>query len=130
MFKQSINWDYRWGQIVGRAWADHDFNDRLFADPTGVLTEYDVPPPVGVHIKLLENPDQIPDDTDEVMYLVLPSRPSAAELSDEELGSAGGVVTTARCGCGGCHHCGGCGGCGGCYACVWCYYDTPEPNMN
>ena len=63
MFKQSINWDYQWGQIVGRAWADRDFNQRLLADPAGVLREYDVAAPAGLRIKVLEETDPVPEDT-------------------------------------------------------------------
>lgn len=129
MFKQSVNWDYRWGQIVGRAWADSDFNRRLLADPASVLTEYDLRPPAGVRINVLEDAEHVPADTESVMHLVLPSKPSAMELSDEELCSPGTAV--ARCGCGGCHGCGGCGGCGGCVVtCIWCYYALPDSEMN
>jgi len=120
MSKKSNNWDYQWGQIVGRAWADEDFNQRLRADPAGVLTEYDLSPPAGLRIKVLEDTDQVPEDTDGVMHLVLPGKPSVAELSEEELCNVGGAVAAARCGCGGCHGCGGCGGCAACVACVWC----------
>ena len=35
MLKKSNTWDYRWGQIVGRAWADDGFSQRLRADPAG-----------------------------------------------------------------------------------------------
>jgi hypothetical protein len=125
MLKNSINWDYQWGQIVGRAWADNDFNQRLLADPAGVLKEYDLPPPPGVRIEVLEDPDRVPEDTDGVMHLVLPGKPSAAELCEDELCSFGSAVAVARCGCGGC----GCRGCGGCGGCVWCYH-SPEPNEN
>jgi hypothetical protein len=119
MFKQAVNWDYQWGQIVGRAWADDGFNQRLRADPAGVLTEYGLPLSAGLRIEVLENPDRVPEDTDGVMHLVLPGKPSAAELSEEELCN-GGAVAAARCGCGGCHSCGRCGGCGACAACLWC----------
>jgi hypothetical protein len=133
MLKQAVNWDYQWGQIVGRAWADDDFNRRLMADPTGVLAEYNLRAPAGLRIKVLEAPDQVPEDTDAIMHLVLPNKPSESELSDDDLCSVGGgAVAGERCGCGGCHHCGGCGGCGGCgacVACVWCYH-TPDPGEN
>jgi hypothetical protein len=118
MLKQSVNWDYQWGQIVSRAWGDNNFNQRLISDPTSVLAEYDLPLPAGQRVAVLENPHQIPEDTDDVMHLVLPGKPSDSELSEEELGGAGGIVAADRCGCHGCH---GCGGCGGCVACVWCY---------
>jgi hypothetical protein len=118
MLKNSDNWDYQWAQIVGRAWADDSFNQRLRADPAGVLDEYDLPPPAGIRIEVLECLDGVPEDTDGVLRLILPGKPSAAELSDDELCSAAGAKAAARCGCGGCH---GCGGCGGCVACLWCY---------
>jgi hypothetical protein len=120
MLTKSKTWDYQWGQIVGRAWADDRFSQRLRADPAGVLSEYDLSPPAGLRIEVLENPDRVPEDTEGVMHLVLPGKPSAAELSEEDLGKSGGAVDAARCGCGGCHGCGGCGGCGGCEACFWC----------
>jgi hypothetical protein len=132
MLGQAVNWDYQWGQVVGRAWADEDFKRRLLADPTGVLKEYDLPPPIGRRIEVLEETDRVPEDTDSVMHLVLPARPSDAELSEDELCSVGGAVAADRCGCGGCHGCGGCrgcGGCGGCFACVWCYH-SPQPDEN
>jgi hypothetical protein len=116
MSKTSNNWDFQWGQIVGRAWADDDFSQRLRSNPSEVLTEYDLAPPAGMRIEVLEGPDAVPEDTDGVMRLVLPGKPSAAELCEEDLCTSGALV--ARCGCGGCH---GCGGCGGCVACVWCY---------
>jgi hypothetical protein len=116
MLRQSVNWDYQWGQVIGRAWADDDFKQRLLADPVEVLEEYDMPPPVGLRIEVLEDPDQVPEDTDSVMHLVLPRKPSAAELSEDELCSVGGAVSDARCGCERCHrcercHCEWCGGC-------------------
>jgi hypothetical protein len=116
MFKQSVNWDFQWGQIVGRAWADHDFNQRLLADPASVLREYDLSPPTGVRVAVLPEPDLVPEDTADVMHLVLPGKPSSAELSEEDMCSVSGAVAVDRCGCGGC----GCGRCG-CGGCVWCY---------
>ena len=90
LVKQSANWDYQWGQIVGRAWADNDFSQRLRADPGGVLKEYDLTPPAGVRLAVLEDRDRAPDDTDDVMHLMLPGKPSATELSEDELCSSGG----------------------------------------
>jgi hypothetical protein len=120
MSMRSDKWDYQWGQIVGRAWTDDVFNQRLRANPAEVLKEYNLAPPAGQRIEVLEDPDWVPEDTDGVMHLILPGKPSAAELSEEELCNAGGAVAAERCGCGGCHACGGCGGCGRCAACVWC----------
>jgi hypothetical protein len=121
MVRQSVNWDYQWSQIVGRAWADNDFKQRLLDHPEGVLKEYNLPPPVGVRIEVSENPDWAPENTDDVMRLVLPGKPSAAELSEDELCSVGGAVAADRCGCGWCHHCHHCEWCGGCH-----HPPTPE----
>ena len=121
MSKRSNNWEFQWGQIVGRAWSDDDFSQRLRANPAEVLKEYDLPPPAGMRIEVLEDPGSVPEDSEDVMHLILPGKPSAAELCEEELCAAGSAVAAARCGCGGCHGCGGCGGCGGCIACVWCF---------
>jgi hypothetical protein len=120
MLKQSVNWEYQWGQIVGRAWADDEFSQRLLADPISVLTEYDVPPPAGLRVEVLTDPGQIPEASAGVMHLLMPAKPSDAELSEDDFCSTGGPVGVDRCGCGGCG-CGGCGGCRGCAACVWCY---------
>src|ERR1700734_622580 len=98
MLRQSVNWDYQWGQIVGRAWADDDFKQRLLADPARALKEYDLPP-AGLRIEVLDNPDRVPEDTDGVMHLVLPGKPSAAELCEDELCSVGSAVAVDRCGC-------------------------------
>src|ERR1700733_11480951 len=103
MLTQSVNWDYQWSQIVGRAWADDDFSQRLLADPASILTEYQLVPPAGLRIEVLQNPARVPEGGDGIMQLVLPEKPSAAELSEDELCSAGSAVAAARCGCGGCH---------------------------
>ncbi len=91
MSMKSSNWDYQWGQIVGRAWADDNFSQRLRSDPAGVLKEYDLPPPAGLRIEVLENPDRVPEDTDGVMHLVLPGKPSAVELCEEDVCSVGAL---------------------------------------
>jgi len=119
MLGQRVNWDYQWGQIVGRAWADDDFKERLRADPAGVLAEYGLTPPGRVEV--VAGPDAVAEEVDGVLRLVLPAKPSAEELSDEELCSVGAGGAVARCGdewcrceacrrcrefcrCGGCHH--------------------------
>jgi hypothetical protein len=109
MLGQAVNWDYRWGQIVGRAWADDDFKRQLLADPAGALQEYELTPPPGVRITVLEAPDEVPAEADGVRYLVLPAKPSAEELSEDELCSLSGTVVGVNycewCRCERCHHC-------------------------
>jgi len=118
MLRQSVNWDHQWAQVVARAWADDDFKQSLLADPARVLKEYDLPTPAGRRIEVLEDPAWVPEDTDAVMHLVLPGKPSAAELSEDELCAVGvGGDVAPRCGCERCHRCERCGceWCGGCH---------------
>jgi hypothetical protein len=117
MLGQTVNWDYQWGQIVGRAWADEEFKERLIADPVTVLAEYDLTPPAGVHVEVLEDPLWVPENTAEVLYLVLAEKPSNEELSEDDLCSVAGVEAASRCGCEWCHRCHHCycGWCGGCH---------------
>ena len=99
------------------AWADDALKQRLLSDPAAVLKERGIKSPPNVQIKTIE-------DTANVMHLVLPMKPAAAELSEEELSTVAGGQHHCHHGC---HHCGhgcrcGCGGgcgCGGCY--VPCY---------
>jgi hypothetical protein len=75
-----------WGRIVSKAWADEQFKQRLLADPVAVLKENGVPVPAGVTVNVIEN-------TATVYNLTLTVKPSAAELTDDELESiAGGRV--------------------------------------
>jgi hypothetical protein len=127
MLTQPVNWDYQWGQIVGRAWADGDFKQRLLADPAAMLAEYDLAPPEGIRVELLQDPEWVPESTDEVLYLVLPGKPSDEELCEDELCTAGAAGGAKRCGCGGC---GWCHHCHHCY-CDWCgCHHPPRPDEN
>jgi len=116
MLEQLVNWDYQWGQIVGRAWTDGDFKQRLLANPAGALQEYEVVLPAGLRVEVLDTPGRVPESTSEVVYLVLPARPSDEDLSEDELCSVGGAVAADRCGCEWCrcHRC-RCEWCGGCH---------------
>jgi hypothetical protein len=103
---QMVNWDFQWSQIVGRAWADDAFKQRLLADPAAVLEDYDLAPPAGLRVEVHEEPTGVPPATDAVRYLVLPVKPSEEELSEDDLCGVGG-----RTGCGGCRACGVCRPC-------------------
>ena len=120
------DFEYQWGQLVARAWDDPAFKARLLADPADVLNENGLAPPAGERLEVVEN-------TDAVEYLVLPAKPAAQELSEEELHrvvGGHGYEGCYRCGddcrrCGdeGCYRCGdGCRRCGdeGCYRCERC----------
>ncbi|MBI2910694.1 MAG: NHLP leader peptide family natural product precursor [Chloroflexi bacterium] len=68
----------RYGQVVAKAWQDEAFKHRLLADPRTVLEEQGVTLPAGMEVRMVEN-------TDRVMHLTLPAKPSEVELSVEEL---------------------------------------------
>jgi hypothetical protein len=76
----------QWGQLVARAWGDEAFKRRLLAAPAAALAEQGIQFPPGVEVRAVEN-------TDRVLYLTLPPKPSV-ELSDEQLDAvAGGSLT-------------------------------------
>lgn len=70
--------------MVARSWNDADFRAQLLADPRATLTAGGFHVPDGKHIEVVE-------DSDTVMHVTLPQRPS--ELSDEELDSVAGGFT-------------------------------------
>lgn len=75
----------QWGQIVAKAWTDESFKQRLLADPHAVLKEQGLAAPAGVQLRVVEN-------TSQQIYLVLPPKPAADELSDEALEKVAGGV--------------------------------------
>ncbi len=82
----------QYGQVVAKAWADDDFKQRLLTDPAAVLQAEGIAVPEGVELRAVEN-------TDKVLYFMLPPKPSG-ELSDEQLdqvagGSTASTVATA-----------------------------------
>ncbi len=86
-------------QIIAKAWADDAFKQKLLADAVGTLKKEGIEVPAGVDVRVVEN-------TDKVFHLMLPPKPTSAELSDEALtrvsaGVDGGWV---------CCVCGTCGG--------------------
>lgn len=62
-----------WPQIVGQAWADEKFRQRLIADPKRTLEEYGITLSDGQEVEILS-------DTPEKTHLVLPPKP--ADLDD------------------------------------------------
>jgi hypothetical protein len=85
------DFEFQWGQMVARAWADPAFKAKLLADPVAVLKENGLAPPAGLQLKVVEN-------TDKVLHLVLPVKPAPQELSEEELHRvAGGGGAGERC---------------------------------
>ena len=75
----------QYGQVVARAWADEDFKQRLLTNPAATLQAEGIAVPQGVELRAVEN-------TDKVMYFMLPPKPGA-ELSDEQLDQLAGGTT-------------------------------------
>jgi Nitrile hydratase, alpha chain len=66
------------GRAVMRAWSDPAFKAELLADPHAALAAVGVSVPPGVTMKIVEN-------TDTLMHLVLPAKPTGGELSEQAL---------------------------------------------
>ncbi len=91
-FNEDMAQEYakQYGQVVAKAWADDAFKARLLADPATVLQEEGIAVPEGVELRAVEN-------TDKVLYLALPPKPSE-ELSDEQLNQVSGGSTASTVG--------------------------------
>jgi hypothetical protein len=78
-------------QVIAKAWMDDGFKQMLLADPAAALKQEGIEVPEGMQIKAVEN-------TDKVFHLVLPPKPTSAELSDVQLdAAAGGLCCCANC---------------------------------
>ena len=63
-------------KIIAKCWSDEPFKQRLLADPAATLQAEGVSIPAGVSVNAVANSDR-------VLHLVIPARPT--ELSDEDL---------------------------------------------
>lgn len=74
------------GQLIAKCWADESFKQKLLADTMATLKAEGAELPAGLTVKAVEN-------TDQVFHLVIPAKPTATDLSDEDLDKvAGGGV--------------------------------------
>ena len=113
-------------RVIAKAWADEDFRLALLANPKEALMAQGIRVPEGITLNVLQDSDHAihaPQDSDNVITLVLPKAPDL-DLVEETLdASADSPQFACRCGacrCGACR-CGGCG-CGACScACVACH---------
>ena len=76
-----------WGQVVTKAWTDETFKNRLLSSPSAVFQEVGMEVPQGLQVRVVEN-------TDQILHLTLPARPSKvqleSELEDSELDAVSG----------------------------------------
>ena len=85
---ERVDFDKVFAKVIARAWADDAFKQRLVSDPKAVAAEYGFTIPPGMQVRVVEN-------TADVTNVVLPRRPTAEVLSDEQLEAvAGGIKTT------------------------------------
>jgi hypothetical protein len=76
-----------WDRIVTKAWQDESFKKRLLAEPALLLKEHGLEIQPDKQLRLFE-------DTDRILHLVLPAKPSG-ELTDADLDAvAGGLSNT------------------------------------
>jgi len=76
----------QWAGILARAWGDENFKKRLLADPARVLKENGIQISGGRRVVIVE-------DTDKVVHLALPQKPTSDELAQETLAQvAGGLL--------------------------------------
>ncbi len=66
--------DKEWAKVIAQAWADEDFKNKLFSDPTAVLKDNGIDVPEGLKVKLVE-------DKENEVTIPFPARPS--DLSGE-----------------------------------------------
>lgn len=69
-------------QFMAKVWSDPAFKQRFMQDPAAVLREQGVDVPEDVEFRVVEN-------TDKVVYLIVPPPPSD-DISDEQLDAVAG----------------------------------------
>ena len=76
----------QYDRIIEKAWADPAFKRRLMSDPKEVAKEFGFSVPAHIELRVVEN-------TDKIVHVVVPVKPSGYELSDEELDAVSGGAT-------------------------------------
>ena len=67
----------KWHKIIVKAWMNDDYKHALLADPTARLKEEGLEIAPGVEIRIVE-------DTRYVHHMVLPNKPTPAELMEND----------------------------------------------
>jgi hypothetical protein len=79
-----------YSEVIAKAWSDPDFKARLKADPISVLRAAGVPIPKGKRLVVVEN-------TADVMHMVLPLPPDAADFDVELTAPSRAAEVSVRC---------------------------------
>ena len=69
-----------YARLIAKAWANEAFKKRLTDSPLEVMKEEGFNIPEGVKVRILE-------DSESEVHLVIPSRPSSEEMSEQDLGA-------------------------------------------
>lgn len=83
------------GEVAAQAMADKAFRERLAGNPGAILREKGLEIPAGVAVKAVSNYEQIPppQETPNVLHVLIPSDDPHGELSEEELSAMAGGGT-------------------------------------
>lgn len=68
----------KYAQLIAKAWSDETFKHKLKSHPAQALREFGIELPTNTSCEVVEN-------TPNKVYLVIPRRPSAEKLSEQEM---------------------------------------------
>jgi ribosomally synthesized peptide (two-chain TOMM family) len=93
-------WQSTLPKVIGRAWSDPSFEDKLVSDPKAALAEFDLDPPddMDIHVERGQAGSDQPvwrvDNQDNVPVYTLTLPPKPAGVGDEALaaGATDGVT--------------------------------------
>ena len=73
----------RYQKLIGKAWANKAYKERLMSNPVAVLAEEGIPVPPNTKVVVVE-------DTKSKMHMVIPTHPTTGdgEVSIEDLATA------------------------------------------
>jgi hypothetical protein len=83
------------GEVASQALSDKAFRERLAANPGAILKERGLEIPAGVTVKAVRNYDSFPppQESPNVLHVVIPTEDPHSELSEEELSAVAGGGT-------------------------------------
>lgn len=90
MEKENKEQTKKMAKMIARAWSDDSFKALLLSNPREALIEYDITIPTGIEVRVVE-------ETDSVMYIVLPIRPGEEWLVKPTMNEDTDEIACARC---------------------------------